>query len=123
MLREDAAADDLALRIHTDACLRARFRSKPISRSGGLGPCLASYAGPTLLIWGEHDVTAEPAQAALALCQGRADRHSRIVPGAGHWVQFERADAVNALLREWLPVDHSWFRSGGRASKIENGGW
>ena len=102
MLRDDASADDLALRIHTDACLRARFRSKPISRSGGLVACLAGYAGPTLLVWGEHDVTAEPTQAALALCQGRADRRSCIVPGAGHWAQFERADTINALLLEWL---------------------
>ena len=102
MLRDDASADDLALRIHTDACLRARFRSKPISRSGGLVSCLANYPGPTLLVWGEHDVTAEPTQAALALSQGRADRRSSIVADAGHWVQFERADAINALLLEWL---------------------
>jgi pimeloyl-ACP methyl ester carboxylesterase len=102
MLYDAGAANDLAVAIHTAACLRTRFRSKPISRSGGLDDCLACYAGPVLLVWGEHDVTADPQQAVLALGRGRADRHTRIVPEAGHWVQFECSDAANTLLLEWF---------------------
>ena len=29
-------------------------------------------------------------------------RVRRVVPGAGHWVQYERADEVNALLARWF---------------------
>lgn len=94
--------DPLALRVHTEACVRTRFRSKDISRAGGLADALAAYAGPTLLAWGEHDVTAEPAAIASALAAPLPDAHTRIVAGAGHWVQYERADAINPLLLGWL---------------------
>lgn len=99
------AADDidpLALRVHTEACVRTRFRSKEISRAGGLADALAVYAGPTLLAWGEHDVTAEPARIAALLAAPLPEARTRVVDGAGHWVQYERADAVNPLLLDWL---------------------
>ena len=94
--------DALALRVHTEACVHTRFRSKEISRAGGLAEVLAAYARPTLLAWGEHDVTADPASIAPALASPLPDAHTRTVAGAGHWVQYERADAVNPLLLAWL---------------------
>ena len=97
-----ADIDPLALRVHTEACVRTRFRSKEISRAGGLAGVLAAYAGPTLLAWGEHDVTAEPAAVASALASPLPDAHTRLVADAGHWVQYERADAINPLLLGWL---------------------
>lgn len=102
MLHHPASVGGLGLRIHTNACLKARFHSKPISRAGGLGECLARFQGPALLAWGQHDVTADPVQAAAALGGHRADRQACVIPGAGHWVQFEAADAVNTLLLRWL---------------------
>lgn len=102
MLHHPASAEGLALRIHTNACLKARFHSKPISRAGGLRDCLARFHGPVLLAWGEHDVTADPAHVAPALVGDRDDCSIRVVPNAGHWVQFEAADAVNTLLLQWL---------------------
>ncbi|MBU7573338.1 MAG: alpha/beta hydrolase [Hydrogenophaga sp.] len=94
--------DPLALRVHTEACVRTRFRSKEISRAGGLAGALAVYAGPTLLAWGEHDVTAEPARIAPALAAPLPEARTRVVAGAGHWVQYEQADAINPLLLDWL---------------------
>ncbi len=102
MLHAPASIDTQALRIHTDACLSTRFYSKAISHAGGLAAALKLYPGPLLLSWGEHDVTAVPDQAALALREGRADCTTHIVPGGGHWVQYERAAAVNEMLLEWL---------------------
>lgn len=102
MLHAAPGIDALALHIHTDACLRTRFRSADISRAGGLAAALDRHVGPLLLAWGEHDVTAVPAQAGAALGAGRADCRVQIVAGAGHWVQYETADAVNALLLGWL---------------------
>jgi pimeloyl-ACP methyl ester carboxylesterase len=100
-----AAADDidpLALRVHTEACVRTRFRSRDISRAGGLAGALAACAGPTLLAWGEHDVTAEPARIAAQLAAPLPAARTHVVPGAGHWVQYERAEAINPLLLSWL---------------------
>lgn len=94
--------DDTALGIHTLACLRTRFVSKRISRAGGLTECLKQVEAPVLLLWGEHDVTATPPVLAPALAASCRQAHTVIVPGAGHWVQYEAADAVNAQLAAWL---------------------
>jgi pimeloyl-ACP methyl ester carboxylesterase len=102
MLHDEEAVDALALRIHTDACRRTRFRSKEISRASSLAHSLDHHRGPLLLAWGEHDVTAVPEQAAIVLSSGRDGCRTQVVPGAGHWVQFERADQVNSLLLAWL---------------------
>jgi pimeloyl-ACP methyl ester carboxylesterase len=90
--------DPLAVQIHTDACLRTRFRSKDISQGGGLQQALAQRHGPSLLVWGEHDVTADPEVIGSALAASVPDGRAHVVKGAGHWVQFERADEINALL-------------------------
>jgi pimeloyl-ACP methyl ester carboxylesterase len=102
MLHDAESVDALALRIHTEACLRTRFRSKAISLAGGLARALDLHHGALLLAWGEHDVTAIPEQAALSLSRGRDRCRTHVVAGAGHWVQYERADEVNRLLLAWL---------------------
>jgi 2-hydroxy-6-oxonona-2,4-dienedioate hydrolase len=53
-------------------------------------------------MWGEHDVTATPEIAKVGLLDGRPHRHYRLIPDGGHWIQFERADAVNAELLRWF---------------------
>ncbi len=102
MLHEPAAIDELALRIHGDACLRTRFHSKTISRSGALAASLGRYQGPLLLAWGEHDVTLVPEIVAATLTEGRAHCQTHAVAGAGHWAQYEAAPAVNELLSAWF---------------------
>ena len=100
MLHDPAAIDTLALRIHTDACRRTRFHSKRISRAGGLADALdRRRAGlPLLLAWGQHDVTADPPAVLPGLLDDHPGREGCIVPGAGHWVQYERAEDVDRLL-------------------------
>ena len=105
MLHAPASIDVQALRIHTAACLDTRFYSKAISHAGGLAAALARYPGPLLLAWGEHDVTAVPEMAARVLSEGRVGCTTHVVRGAGHWVQYEQADAVNRLLLDWLGAD------------------
>jgi pimeloyl-ACP methyl ester carboxylesterase len=102
MLHDDADIDALAVRIHTDACLRTRFRSKGISLAGGLAAALEKHRAPLLIAFGEHDVTAEPLAVIQRLSEGRADCRTHIAAGAGHWVQYERAEEIDALLLEWL---------------------
>jgi pimeloyl-ACP methyl ester carboxylesterase len=102
MVHEAASIDPLALALYRRAVLAARFRSKPLSTSGRLLPVLAQCTHPVLFVWGEFDVTAVPAEVAPALCAAGPDRRWALVAGAGHWAQYERADAVNALLSEWF---------------------
>ncbi|WP_280192720.1 alpha/beta fold hydrolase [Delftia sp. PS-11] len=102
MLHDEHSADALALQIHTEACLRTRFHSRPISRAGGLQSWLAQAGRPALLIWGEHDATADPPALAAQLQTSHPTSAAHVVPGAGHWVQFESPAAVNRLMGEWL---------------------
>jgi pimeloyl-ACP methyl ester carboxylesterase len=102
MLSGAEAIDPLALRIHTRSCEATRFRSKAISRGPVLPLALQQLHAPVLMIWGEHDVTAVPEQAAAALCQDHPLREWRTMPGAGHWVQYEKAAEINASLIDWF---------------------
>ena len=102
MLSQPDAVDAQALHIHEAACMATRFRSKALSRSSVLRTALENYERPVLLVWGEADVTAVPMEAAECLQQGRPERDWTIVPRAGHWVQYESAEAVNTLVLGWL---------------------
>lgn len=102
MLHDVANIDALAMAVHEQTCQATRFRSKAISRGALLEPALDSYQGPTLLIWGEHDVTAEPVEAAQRIAGDAPHREWCLIPGAGHWVQYERPHEVNQLLLRWF---------------------
>nr|WP_240990311.1 alpha/beta fold hydrolase [Cupriavidus taiwanensis] len=109
MIADPAGIDSEAVAIHTEACRATRFRSKPISRAGGLQDALASFAGPILMIWGEKDVTMSPESLAEITRNARAGVPAgahpvsvRLVPHAGHWVQYEAHQQVNTMLNAWL---------------------
>lgn len=102
MLHDPAHVDAMAVRVHTDSCLGARFRSKEISQAGGLKAALEHHGAELLLAWGEHDVTAEPEIVARSLSEGYPLRQAHVLRGAGHWVQYEAADDINRLLLHWL---------------------
>lgn len=110
MLHEPAAIDALAMSVHEASCLRTRFRSKGISREGGLQDALDRYGGPALLLWGEHDVTAAPHELAPQLADERPGRKWCVVPGSGHWVQYEAAGDVNRLLGRWFACGEGEIR-------------
>jgi len=102
MLHEAQSIDALALAIHALSCTRTRFQSKAISRAGGLQNLLDRYKQPLLMLWGEHDVTAFPESLAQQLRGEHVDREWCLLPGAGHWVQYERASEVNRLMLSWF---------------------
>ena len=54
-------------------------------------------------IWGERDATAYPHldERARILRGFQANARFAVVPGAGHWVQYEAADPFNALIAEF----------------------
>ena len=94
--------DAEAIRIHRDACIATRFKSKPIARPGGLAEQLEQYSGPALLIWGEHDITCDPEYLIEKLVSGRSNRAKELVIDVGHWVQYEKPDQINASLIQWF---------------------
>lgn len=108
MIADAEKVDALALLAYTVSCQKTRFRSKRISRSGGLGDALDRFAGPVLIAYGENDVTADPQAVIASLVEGKpaagsaSARKGVVIGGAGHWVQYEADDSINALLLDWL---------------------
>lgn len=102
MLHAPSRIDDLALQVHGQSCRATRFHSKTISRASGLHQALDAYAGPVLLVWGEHDVTADPGTAGPMLTEQRPHSTFMVIEDAGHWVQYEKQDQVNVLIHEWM---------------------
>ncbi|MGJ7489771.1 alpha/beta fold hydrolase [Variovorax sp. ZT4R33] len=102
MLHDPAAIDALAFAVHDISCHGTRLRSKEISLAGGLQQALAAHAGAQLLVWGAFDVTADPRPLVAQLTEGHPQRQGRVVDEAGHWVQYERADETNRLLRAFF---------------------
>ncbi|MGO4331096.1 alpha/beta fold hydrolase [Cupriavidus sp. 2TAF22] len=102
MLHDQGSIDALAMDLHERMCKATRFHSKALSRKPLLRDALSSFSGPTLLMWGEHDVTAQAVEAAQQLASGVSHRDWCVVPGAGHWVQYERPLEVNQLLSRWF---------------------
>lgn len=101
MFHDPAKIDALAIEASVAPVMATRFRSKPISRAASLAQILAPFTKPVLMLWGEHDVTTTPAIAATTLTEGRAEREAHVIPGGGHWVQYECADEVNRRLLAW----------------------
>jgi pimeloyl-ACP methyl ester carboxylesterase len=94
--------DPVALEIHRRSCVRTRFQSKKTSLSPVLTEALEALDIPVLMLWGEHDTTGDPAEVGAVWQGARAERAHGIIPAAGHWVQYEAADAVNRRLLAWF---------------------
>ena len=56
---------------------------------------------PTMVIWGENDAALLPSLT-RGLSEWVPELRVEIVPGAGHWVPFERPEEVNRLIREFV---------------------
>jgi pimeloyl-ACP methyl ester carboxylesterase len=104
MFHDPQKIDDLAVHVQTRNALRSRVRGKHVSHTGTLRMCLPGFSGQLAGIWGEHDVTAAPylAERREVLRQLQPAATFDIIPGAGHWVQYEAHEAFNRRMRELL---------------------
>ena len=103
MIADPDKIDELALYLQQTNHARARMRSRRFSRSGALIEALPKIRARLDGIWGEKDATAYPhlAERARILRGVQPAARFAIVPGAGHWVQYEAADRFNPLLAEF----------------------
>jgi len=86
----DAIGDDAIYMQHHNA-ERSRVRGKHINPTGDLSKTLPGFKGRLASIWGEHDATAVPYldERREKLQQFRPGASFDIIPGAGHWVQYD----------------------------------
>ena len=80
------------------------MRSRRFSRSGALIEALPKIKARLDGIWGERDATAYPhvAERRRLLQSVQPGARFTVIAGAGHWVQFEEADAFNRVIGEYL---------------------
>jgi len=104
MIHDPDRIDALAVEVQSRNAAVSRIRGKHVSHTGALANCLPGFAGRLAGIWGEHDPTAAPylAERQERLQQFKPGAPFDIVPGAGHWVQYEAHDTVNRRMRELL---------------------
>lgn len=100
MVRDPAALDEASLYMQHHNAERSRVRGKHLRPTGDLARTLPGLGIRVSGIWGEHDATAAPyveerREKLAQFCPGST---FDVVPGAGHWVQFEAADAFNTVL-------------------------
>src|SRR5207245_9942364 len=83
---------------------RTRFRLGSIPVSDAPLPALPRISARLVAVWGARDVSpASPPElrhATLAAHHPEVD--FRLIDGAGHWANWEAADAVNAMLLDVL---------------------
>lgn len=79
---------------------RTRFDSRRYSGAGRMPEFLARAPCPVRMIYGDHDVSVFPSmEFRLAqIREARQDTDVIIVPGTGHWSQFETPQPINDAL-------------------------
>jgi len=105
MLHDPALIDGLALEIHITNVPRDRMPRRRLSHTDRLARALAQLRCPVHAIYGEHDALYRGWMEALAAAYAQASptfQGLALIPDAGHWVQFEAADAFNAALARVL---------------------
>jgi 2-hydroxy-6-oxonona-2,4-dienedioate hydrolase len=104
MFADAGRIDDLAVRLQQENVARARVKSRRFAPLDLLRPLLPRITAPLGGIWGERDVTAYPwvDDRRDLLRQAQPGAFFAVIPGAGHWVMYEAADAFNRVLLDRL---------------------
>jgi 2-hydroxy-6-oxonona-2,4-dienedioate hydrolase len=102
MIADPAKIDELAVYIQSQNAPRGRVRSRRFSRADTLARALPLVKARLDGIWGERDATAlsHLEERASVLRGFQPGARFEVIPGAGHWVQYEAAERFNAVLAE-----------------------
>ncbi|MGP1630770.1 MAG: alpha/beta fold hydrolase, partial [Giesbergeria sp.] len=101
MLHDPQQIEGLALGLHVANMRQDRMPHRRLSGTDILARSLPSIPCPVHTIYGRHDALYRGCIEQLACVYAAAApdfRGMALIDGAGHWVQFERADNFNAAL-------------------------
>lgn len=100
MIADATKIDELAIFIQARNAPRGRIKSRQFSRADTLARALPLVKARIDGIWGERDATAYPhlEDRARAVRNIQPAARFEVIPGAGHWVQYEAAEQFNPLL-------------------------
>lgn len=101
MLQHEESLDPLALAVHTANVARDRMPRRRLSSTPIVADALPRISCPVHVVFGEHDALYKgrwPEVEALFKTQTPHLASWQRVPDAGHWVQYERAEAFQRAL-------------------------
>lgn len=105
MLHDPASAGELALYLQELNATRGRLNPVPFVLPDRLLLVLPKITAPLSAIWGQYDFPhPNPAVQEAVLRRFHPHLEFRVIPGAGHWVMFERADEFNRALLDILKL-------------------
>jgi len=107
MLHAPEAITPLACELQSANALRDRLPKRRLSRTDILARTLPALRCPVHAVYGEHDPFYQGQIQAFenALQQAPAYRGMHAIAAAGHWAQFEQADAFNQRLLDLLETE------------------
>jgi pimeloyl-ACP methyl ester carboxylesterase len=100
MLHAPSRIDDLAVHLQALNTPRTRIKSRPISLTDSLRRSLEQVTAPVAAIWGDQDATAKGhfVEREQLLKQVKPGAEFALIPGAGHWVQYEAPEEFTETL-------------------------
>lgn len=100
MLADPDSIDEFAVTLHGANVACDRMQNRRLHRSDILLRSLGQIRCPVFGIWGSEDALYQDRALQLEQALGHAPgfRWLTWIPGAGHWVQFERSEAFDAAL-------------------------
>lgn len=96
---------DETIDLHYANVRRTRFDGRHVSVNAGLmARSLVNIKCPVQMIWGDKDALChpDPQHRIDESRKAKPDVRIDLIPGAGHWVQYEAAETVNRLLLEFM---------------------
>lgn len=100
MFAQPGSVDDQAIRIHTEDGPRGRFRTGGLPASTSLLKALPAVTAEIHGVYSDGDAFFEgDPQKPLGIVRGVAPGlHGWVIEGSGHWIPYEKAAELNALL-------------------------
>ncbi|MES2999212.1 MAG: alpha/beta fold hydrolase [Pseudomonadota bacterium] len=103
MIHDASHIDALAIAVQDRSAQKDRVRGRKLARSDAMLKIASTWQCPVRGIWGEDDNTRGRNPAAFdAAVEKLGLKEKHVLPGAGHWVQFEQAQKYNALIARML---------------------
>lgn len=101
MLHANAKVEPIVYEAYALSTTICRYHSRGEVQRRRLKDILANFEGYALFMWGEYDATATPEDTRYLASTG-PNRHVKVIPGVGHWIQAEAPDEINAQLLRWF---------------------
>lgn len=104
MIHDKSKIDALAVYLQSRNTERARTRHGSLKASGDRKQLMLAHPVPLAGLWGGKDAMSEAFMTQRAAALREIDPHAdiRVIPDAGHWVQYEAPAAFNDALLDLL---------------------